>query len=221
MPVFPKINRGEIVYRHTKKMLCMKWKDNRDVHMLTSIHEAVMVDTDKTDHAGQVVRKPACVVEYNKKMRIIDKADMLVSSVECVRKSSRWYMKLFYHMIDLSVLNAYYLYRMKTGKKLPLLDFSKAVIRQMVNKFHVGPTTAAAAAGQAGRHCVLRLTGRHFHVPLQATEKVEKPCRRCHVCANTTKRPKKVQLTPYKCKQCDIALCVYPCNEEYHTQQLY
>jgi hypothetical protein len=49
---------------------------------------------------------------------MIDKADMQISLIQCLRKSDKWYRKLFFHMLDLSVFNSYLLYKGNTKKKL-------------------------------------------------------------------------------------------------------
>ncbi|KAJ8369425.1 hypothetical protein SKAU_G00094530 [Synaphobranchus kaupii] len=60
------------------------------------------------DHfTGEPKVKPACVLDYNKKMGAVDRADMITSFVDCARKSTKWYKKLFFHLLDTAVLNAY------------------------------------------------------------------------------------------------------------------
>ena len=92
-------------------MLAIKWKDKRDVHLLTTFHKGELQDTGKTDHkTNDPVIKPDVVTDYTVNMRLIDKADMQIGNVECLRKSVKWYKKLFFHLIDISVLNAYNFY---------------------------------------------------------------------------------------------------------------
>ncbi|RUM31930.1 MAG: hypothetical protein DSY42_02030 [Aquifex sp.] len=45
-------------------------------------------------------------------------------------------------------------------------------------------------------------------------KKVQKACR---VCSHTTRRERKRSDTRYYCHECDVALCIEPCFEEYHT----
>ena len=67
------------------------------VHMITSIHENKTVTTNKKDHiTGEQIKKPEAVADYTLKMHIIDKADMMVSCVGCLRKSVKWYKKFFF-----------------------------------------------------------------------------------------------------------------------------
>lgn len=62
---------------------------------------------------------------YILNMRLVDKwmAYMQISNVECVRKSMQWYKKLFLHILDITVLNAYKRYLVTTGNMMPLKDF--------------------------------------------------------------------------------------------------
>ena len=38
-------------------MLCFKWWEKKDVTMLSTIHEAVFVETGKTDREGKKIEK--------------------------------------------------------------------------------------------------------------------------------------------------------------------
>jgi len=55
-----------------------------------------MIAIGKKDHHGNQVNKPLSVLKYNKNMSAIDKTDILLSSIECVRKTIKWYKKLFF-----------------------------------------------------------------------------------------------------------------------------
>lgn len=45
--------------------------------------------------------------------------------------------KTFLHLLDICMLNAYYLYQLKQGKKLSLRLFSKSVLMSLFSKFGV------------------------------------------------------------------------------------
>ena len=71
------------------------------------------VETGKKDRiTGEVARKTKCVSNYNHYMGAVDKTDMMLSSIELVRKSIKWYKKFFFHMVDLGLLNAHSLYKL-------------------------------------------------------------------------------------------------------------
>ncbi|KAG5864425.1 hypothetical protein JTB14_019600 [Gonioctena quinquepunctata] len=96
MPQFTeKLQKGEMCFKNAKHILCIKWCDKREIYMLTTTHGVSMTVTGKTDRkSGQQIYKPECVIDYNKNMGAVDKTDMLLTSVETVRKSTKWYRKV-------------------------------------------------------------------------------------------------------------------------------
>ena len=70
--------------------------DKREVHILTTLHEPVMVETEKNDRkTGRKITKPLCIAQYNKNMKAVDQVDMQNSFSECLRKTVKWYKKFF------------------------------------------------------------------------------------------------------------------------------
>jgi len=63
----------------------------------------------------------------------IDKCDMLLSSIECERKTMKWYNKIFMHLVDLCFLNSYSAYKTVSGKKIPIANFQLELIRQILD----------------------------------------------------------------------------------------
>lgn len=118
MPTFTcKMTKGQTEYKENGTQLAVKWHDKRDVHFLTTVHPAGMAATGKVDHStGQTKMKPICVLEYNKKMGAVDKADMISGFHECARKTTKWYKKVFFHLLDTAVLNSHIVHQQLTGK---------------------------------------------------------------------------------------------------------
>ena len=105
-----------------------------EVMMLSTIHEPQMKHTEKNNSR---IQKPISVLDYNLNSRIVDKVDMQLSFAECLRKSVKWYRKLFSHMLDLSVFNSYLIYKMNTGKKIKFLDYRLQLIREIFQTYSV------------------------------------------------------------------------------------
>ena len=218
MPEFSKLKKGESQSFYANNILAMKWHDKRDVTMLTTLNEGKMVQSDKTDrHTGQPVMKPDAVLAYNENMRLIDKCDMQVSSVECLRKSRKWYVKLFFHLVDVVVLNSYNLYLTATGEKPPLKEFRLNLVRQILEKYGNPDRVPNGGRRSDNSTMPLRLTARHFPDVLPSTEKKKYAMKPCFVCNHTKRKVKKRKDTRYQCKECDVPLCLIPCFKEYHT----
>lgn len=215
------LQKGDVVHKQANNILAVKWKDKRDVHLLTSVHEPKLQRSENIDHSTNTfIDKPEAVIVYNQNMRLVDKSDSMMSSVECSRKTMKWYKKMFFHLIDCAVLNAHILYQVKTGEKPTLHDFTREVIRQLLEQYSEPLPTAGRRRAPHGDDPT-RLTGRHFpkHIPPTAAKKnAQKPC---HVCRTSTLRPKQRKDTRFMCVPCDTALCLDPCFEVYHTLKIY
>jgi len=138
--------------------MVLKWLDRREVFMLSTLFDDELADCGKIDRNGVNIKKLNCVVNYNACMGSIDKTDMLLSSVECVRKTLKWYKKIFFHLIDLCLLNAFSTYKTVTGKSMSLANFQLEVIRQLLEKYST-PTESPNRGSPTSKDQPLRLSG--------------------------------------------------------------
>lgn len=224
VPCLPKkMKKGEVVARHNEKMLAIRWCDKRQVTMLSTVDKNEMTTVNTRSFVNK--EKPKCVINYNNNMGAVDRSDMMVSFNDSTRKTIKWYSKLFFHLLDICVLNAFYMFKEHQKKtnpavKLRIMEFRLNLIRQLFeNHFtakNAGKNVARPIGG--GTKDPLRLQGRHFMRPLPQSEtKKRKLLRQCYLCKHTSRSEPKRKETSYECSTCDIALCVHPCFEQYHT----
>lgn len=216
MSRFPdQLEKGDCNYRHTDTLLAIKWFDKREVTILSAIHEARLGNTGKLHWQTRAqIRKPVSVIDYNKNMGSVDTSDMQISYVACARKSVKWHRKLFFHLLDIAVLNSYVLYKEKTGRNTQFHDFRLQLIRQIVAMY----SKPKASRGRPnGVDNPVRLVGRHFPTPIPSTSTKQDPRKQCVVCANTAKRAKKRAESRYECADCNVGLCISDCVRDYHT----
>ncbi|UYV68154.1 hypothetical protein LAZ67_5003213 [Cordylochernes scorpioides] len=209
-----KLKIGETEAKHTQNLLALKYKDKREVFMLSTMHKNEFANTNKRDKVTNLpIQKPSAVIDYNQKMGTVDQTDMLLSSIGCLRKSLKWYKKLFFHFIDTSLLNAYSSYLVNTGKRPSLAEFHINLIGQIIEKYHEARVQVHRGRPSTSEDRPLRLIERHFPSLVPPTEKKKNPTRYCRVCGANKKRKE----SRYMCKDCDVALCVVPCFETFHT----
>ena len=155
-------------------------------------------------------------------MRLVDKADMQIGFAESARKTVKWYRKLFYHLVDIVLLNSYNLYLVKTGKHPMYRKFCLEVIRGVFENYsQYLPTPKSRRTGRLPSiGDPTRLQGKfsHFVKTLPPTEKKKHAQKQCVVCATSKLKPHKRKETRYSCKICDVPLCLLPCFEDYHTK---
>src|SRR5678815_2772656 len=81
-----------------------------------------------------------CIRDSNKYMVGVDLADMLIELYRINFKSRKWYTRIFYYLLDLSVVNAWLLYRRVHVSKgllkkniMPLVYFKTAIADGLMN----------------------------------------------------------------------------------------
>lgn len=74
------------------------------------------------------VNCPAIIKDYNRHMGGVDLLDSLIGRYKIRMRTKKWYMRIWYHLIDVTVVNAWLLYRrveVLNGRKptMSLFDF--------------------------------------------------------------------------------------------------
>ena len=195
--------------------MALKWKDKRDVSVLTTKHSDEMQPVSRKGGL-EFVNKPMCVIEYNKYMGGVDLKDQLLETFLLERKRQKaWYKKLFNHLVNTAVLNAYILY-CKAGNKKDHLLFRINLVNKIIAKSHgQNLEKRKGSPSDTDMECT-RLTGQHFIQKNPKTEIYKVGRRRFVVCTQNGKRKE----TRYRCKNCPgtPSLCLDPCFEQYHTK---
>lgn len=118
MPKFPidkTFKRGDYVYLHSHGVSIIKWMDNRAVFMGSNFISPNESNTVKRRQSGSAtkidVKCPTMISLYNKGMGGVDLMDQKKVYYEYDRKSkTKFYLRLFFDLFDLSINNAYIVY---------------------------------------------------------------------------------------------------------------
>ena len=224
-----KLKPLESVFMRSGPLLCLKWcgpktkSKKKPVTILSTIHEANEVLTKKKDPRGTRIPKPLPIYQYTLNMAGVDISDQYMAFHIALRKSMKWSRKLFFHMFNMLILNAYLL-NAKYGKKMTKQEFIEYIANYLVE---TGARNASLLPQRATFNTPsdLRLVERHF--PSKTDKKHGVLCRACNFTPRELSRTgfpcvnMKRRTTSYYCKQCNIPLCVTPCFELYHTLQDY
>jgi hypothetical protein len=223
-----KLKPSECIFRRKDNLLAVKFHDKRDVHALTTIHQATVSVLNKIDHNTHApVTKPTCIVDYIASMGGVDVADQMNQNYSCLRKTTKWYKKLFFHLFTVCTVNAYLLYRKyapeagKNGHHAFRMYVCEALLREAEG----APRPATEKGRKHKGDKPTRLTDRHFpdNIPAKPGAKRMRPCRDCVGCNPTLKDRVtfKRKQTAFWCPECDVALCVPRCFQVYHTVKHY
>ncbi|XP_042599318.1 piggyBac transposable element-derived protein 2-like [Cyprinus carpio] len=233
-----KVGRGayEVKYEKTSGMSIVKWYDNKATNLLASsfigpepVERCRRWSKEKKEYVE--VDRPHIVKVYNHNMGGVDLADMFAALYRIDIRPRRWYLRILYYLIDLSLVNGWLLYRrhltQKQEKKyMPLLDFRVQVADALIKvgkqadlnsrkrgrpSLEDDPTSHQAAPPPPPLQRIsapsvdVRLD-RCDHFPIHAEKRG-----RCRLCKNG--------YTQMACLKCKVLLCFTKdknCFLEYH-----
>lgn len=202
-----KLKKSEAVYKRKGPVLVTNWKDKRCVRMISTGHRHAMVEV-QTKRGNKL--KPICIADYNKYMSGIDRSDQMMAYYSTLKKTIRWYRKVFFHLVDLCIWDAYYLYKKVKDDKCRLLSFREEIISSLIGSDkHMVQHTAQKDQSQD-------TTLQHYLEPIPDTASNKNVMRRCKNCTKNNTRKQ----TRYLCPLCQDspALCVHPCFRQWHEK---
>ena len=90
-----KLTRGQAVFRQRENLTAVKWRDKRDVTILSTVNKATFTLTNRVNRTtGELVTLPTAIVLYNKYMGGVDRCDQLNKYYTITRKTIKWWKKL-------------------------------------------------------------------------------------------------------------------------------
>jgi len=194
-----RLKRGDIPARTSGDLMAVVWRDKRDVCLLTNIYDP-STEGNYCDEHGNAI-KLAVVADYNHHMGHVDNADRMANSYTASCQTWKWTKKLFFHLLDLAIVNIYILLSSCGGKEISHRDFQLTLIREMLTRagYEPRPSMPVGRPAQSSTN-IGRLDRSHNkHWPGRSQTK-----RRCRMCsAGGMKRS-----VIYKCVKCDVGLCV-------------
>ncbi|XP_040212523.1 piggyBac transposable element-derived protein 4-like [Rana temporaria] len=192
-----KQKKGETTVLRCEELLAVKYKGSKDQCLLTTIHDESTLEVEEN------VTQPKCLLDHNYYMSEVERSGERLESFIGDFKDMVWYEKLVLYLVQLSMFNAYVVYRQKTTaeERLSFRKFQESIIRSLL-----------------GMEAEERLVGRHFPYPIPQTTNA-RPAGRCRVCA----RHGLHKDTCFYCPHCSLkpALCIGTCFEDYHTKETY
>lgn len=224
---------GESTFRRKNNLVAMKWRDKREVNMLTSATDPRETSTVTTRNVTNKT-KPKIVIDYSKNMSAVDQNDQLLSYLPLSRRTSKWTTKMFMHLLTLTVIQSSIIWNkvrdIRKEKRTKLPNFIKSLGKQLTADFLIArqATPNRPPPRRANKaSTLLRLDHSKFHClnSLPPTPAQDKPRRDCRVCYDKLEsvpgKRKRPQRTTAWCKVCEIPLCMEPCFELFHTRLNY
>lgn len=195
------------------------WKDRgkKSVKIISNMHDPEQITEiqrkSKTGEKGPV-KCPQAVADYNSFMGGVDHFDHYQSVYSIIQKSRRWWLKIFYFLLDSVIVNSYIIYKYVTkrnrGKAMTQLIFRKKLAEELIGTFSSRTSTRSGCykgkkiSGRSVKDMNMSDVG--LHMPIMSSS------RRCGRCSSKQK-PKRSNI---ECSKCKVALCI-PCFAPFHN----
>lgn len=186
-----------------------KWKDRgkKCVLMASNMHNpAAITSVLRTNREGrkEQVKCPKSIADYNIYMGGVDRFDQLMASYTVSWKSRRWWLKIFYYLLDCAVVNSYIVYRevakdvLPHAKRLSHLSFRSKLADELISDY-------MSRKRQSGITNKPKFVADQPHFPERTT------CKRCGYCS-TKEKPVRSRIG---CNICEVSLCL-GCFKDFH-----
>ena len=226
-----KLKKTEAVFRHSGAPLAIKLCDKSAVTVLTTIHAAVHVATNKTDALGNRILKPLAIDDYINKMGGCDTQDQLISYYSFLWKSIKWWKKLFMHLLNMLLLSAHILNSKYGCKKLDHQAYMEYIANHLITERSVNcslnrPPVQYNSGQNDTQGTVAMPMDLHLPQLIPRTDgSKRKPSRPCFVCNGSWSDIHTIRI-PKRCTgiwhgTCKKPLCITPCFEIFHTEENY
>ena len=210
-----RLQRGESLFRQSGNLVCITWKDKKFVHLLSTIPEGLDI--------GQVERKvrsegwwqtknfaqPKVIKIYNSHMGGVDLGDQRIATCSRLMKGNIWYYKIFFHMLEVTALNAYIMFKGAGHGNLTLAEFKEKLVEQLIAGNSFRRDTANLPPANATQLPDIRFSCVQFHYPVKTDTH-----RKCKVHLQRVE-------TVFECAVCQVRMCPAPCFHRYHMLQQY
>lgn len=199
----------------------VKWQDTKQVQVCsTAFMPNDIVQANRTQKTGEkkLVNCPKPIAEYTKRMGGVDRFDQKRSVYQIGRKSRRWWLRIFYFLVESCAVNAFILYcKVQKRNFKSQLQFRRRLAQGLLENFcsRKRPAQSSFLSGPKNKNPrkdfgvpdEIRLGNVGFHLPKEL-EKYQ----RCRLCSSKTNNKR----SKIGCERCDVALCIVPCFKIFH-----
>lgn len=213
-----------IAFKHkTENVLALAWKDKRDVCLLSTNHnpETQLISRSIRKNVAETIPKPIAICDYTAKMGGVDRNDHYCTSYGFAKKSLKWWRKLYFWILEVSIVNSFILYNIdrQQNNLRPVLHstYRKELIKGLVGEVRNLSRKRGRRHSAEGDDGV-RLNGMYHSLQVQEGKKTKD----CAVCSNR-KVPGGRKETTFYCATCPCKPGLHPntCFDKYHTVKKY
>ena len=129
-----------VTFRKNDEIMALQWKDKRVVTMLSSVLNAECEGEKRILGNGDstTIPKPVVISQYTKYMGGVGKAVHYCGSYTFLRKTAKWWRKMFFWIFEVAIVNSFILYNIRRReqglKNVTNEAFRKNLVRPLGRK---------------------------------------------------------------------------------------
>jgi len=207
---FPKVDalvvkkKDKPIFFEKNEIIYSTFYDKRVVRIASTFYSSSImkkIKYNKKTKRQEEIYQPLMVSEYNKFARGVDRNNQLVSYYCIEKKSKKWYKKIFYYALELTLINSFIVYKNSSNSNISLLDYKGIIIKKLLG--------VSELQFKNSEKSTLRMVSQYQHF----LKEIENNKRRdCIVCSDRNIRR---QMTYFECDTCNKAYCLN-CFKNYH-----
>jgi hypothetical protein len=220
-----KLRRGDHRYLVSNGVSVIKWMDNKEVFVASNFFDPSLTcktSRRRKDGDREPVLCPVAIVQYNKHMRGVDLSAQRMKYYAIDRKSKRNWLRIFFHFLNVSLVNSFIYYGSFSNSSMSLLDYVSSISTALIGDYCIRKRVGRPLAiSDQKRRCIEKnrsnsesseKTQLLAHMP-----EVISTYRRCAYCS-TKEHEKRSNVV---CTFCCVALCVKNCFLLYHQNYVH
>lgn len=163
------------------------------------------------------ISRPFAVQEYNNFMGGVDMMDRMIAHYPHGFENRKWYLRIFFHLVNMAIVNSWILYRKSVDGNMSLLKFKGSVVWTMLElqkakkrgrkSNSIGQKTPPIKR-KYKKSIPTEITYDNIdHYPSKKETGQASRCRN-EICTSRTR---------YTCEKCECSVCP-KCMKSYHTE---
>lgn len=235
--------RGYTKWTMAGPVLAQSWLDSKPVYFLSTIHESQHApDAPRSDmfvkRRGQGVEVPCppLLHQYNIGMGGVDFNDHQRKYYNLGRRSSRWYRRVFFYLLEVTLHNTQVLHAKLVPRRMSCRKDSPLEIRmELVDQLVAGKRADRNVGRPRSENDATRLQNVGGHMPIQldkalvckvCSKRISEKHRRENIGIPKDRQPKVpyVPRTHMSCEECQVPLCISKdknCFRDWHMKVEY
>ena len=202
--------RGYTCWSMAGPILAQSWLDTKPVYFLSTIHQPLhssnalphqLVVKRRGGHRGIEVPCPPLLHDYNVGMGGVDFNDRQRKFYNLGRRSTRWYRRVYFYLLEVTIHNAYIVKCQVDQEKSSPLEFRINLVTQLV-----GSIRTTRHVGRPRSIDVPRLANVGSHIPIYKPNRTV--CKVCSILFSDSDMQTRPSRSYIYCEECPVALCL-------------